>query len=212
MSDPRDENCKRFSESGGLVTGIHLTHVSKPETKYELIQATLIDELAAQGNTVASVFVKDKNGNDVLSTNCWLTWPWKGDIALFEDRGRPGNPNYPFQHMIMNAFNPSQQGPLAIYIGDAHGTINSDVIGGLGLPGGHHVCFQFTFRERTADSGSGGGGTGGGGGGGGGGTGGGGGGGSTGGGTTGDLATLAAQLQRIEDKLNRIAERFGIPG
>ena len=209
MSDPRDENCKRFSESGGKVTGAHLTHVPRPGTKYELIKAALIDENAAQGTTIARVIVKDKDGIDAM-VNCWMAWPWKGDVSHFEDRGLPGSANYPYQHVITNAFNPSQQGPLAIYIGDAHGTIDSDVIAGLGLPGGHHVGYHLVFRERTADSGNGGGSTDGGGGGGDG-DGGGSGGGSTGGGTTGDLATLAAQLQRIEDKLNRIAERFGIP-
>jgi hypothetical protein len=183
MSDPRDQNCRRFAETEGMVTGVELVHAPRPGTKYELVKATLIDERAAQGNTVASIFVKDRDGYDVVSANCWLAWPWKGDVAQFEGRGRPGNPNYPIQHMITNAFNPSQQGPLAIYIGDGAGNIDSDVIGGLGLPGGHHVCFQLIYRERTAD-------------------------GDDGGGVS--SGSDAVQLQRIEDKLDRIARHFGI--
>ena len=77
--------------------------------------------------------------------------------------------------------------------GDAQGNVISDVIGGLGLPGGRHVCYDLVFRERTA----------------GGGTGGGTGGGGTGGSGAGDLT---AQLQRIEEKLDSVLAHLGIGG
>jgi len=196
MSDPLHENCRGFAESGGLVTGVKLTHVPMAQTKYELIEATLIDERAAQGNIVARVFVKDKKGVDAM-VNCWMAWPWKGHMpASWEGKGLPGNPNYPYQHMITNVYNPlNSQGPLAIYIGDANGAVNSDVIAGLGLPAGRHVGYHLVFQER--------------------------------GGQTPTQPTqpsqpnqpttpagddILARLQRIEQKLDRIAERFGIQG
>lgn len=184
MSDPRDENCKRFSESGGMVTGVHLSHVAMPETKYELVKATLIDEAAAQNNIVARVAVLDKNGIPATVT-CWMAWPWKGQMpGAWEGMGRPGNMDYPYKHMITNVYNPaSSQGPLAIFIGDASGSIESDVIAGLGLPGGHHVSYDLVFRERTGEPPV------------------------TPPAPSGDAS---AQLRRIEDKLDRIARHFGI--
>lgn len=197
MSDPRDENAKRFAESGGKITGVALTHVPMPGTKYELIKAALIDENTAQGNLVARVIVKDKDGIDAM-VKCWLAWPWKGQMpSSFEGLGLPGNADYPYQHMITNAYDPrTSQGPLMIFIGDDFGGIQSDVIAGLGLPGGHHVGYHLVFRERTGEAppppppp-------------------------QPGGGdqppTPAPSGDFAAQLQRIEDKLDRIARQFGI--
>ncbi len=203
MSDPRNENCRRFSETGGMVTGVELTHVPMPATKYELLKVALIDERAAQGNIVARVSVMDQNGIQA-TVNCWMAWPWKGQMpGGWEGRGLPGNMDYPYKHMITNTYNPfGGQGPLAIYIGDANGAIESDVVGGLGLPGGHHVSFDLVFRERGAggDSGGDGNDTGD------------GSGSDTGGGSGGGAVSgdVAAQLQRIEDKIDRIARQFGI--
>ncbi|MCB0243722.1 MAG: hypothetical protein KDI12_09950, partial [Anaerolineae bacterium] len=44
--------------------------------------------------------------------------------------------------------------PLAVYIGDGQGNVISDVIGGLGLPGGRHVCYDLVFRDRTDGGGA----------------------------------------------------------
>ncbi|MCX6033135.1 MAG: hypothetical protein NT169_28105 [Chloroflexi bacterium] len=195
MSDPLHENCKRFAESGGKVTGVQLTHVPMPGKKYELLKTELIDEDAARGNIVATVIVKDKDGIDAR-VSCWLAWPWKGQLpASWEGRGLPGNTDVPYKHMITNAYNPATQpGPLAIYIGDAQGNIESDVIAGLGLPGGRHVSYFIVFRERTGEP------------------------------VTPPVTPpvappvtppsgdLAAQLQRIETKLDRLAQHFGLQG
>ncbi len=196
MTDPRAENCRGYDETNGLVTGVRLEHLPAPSTKYELIRATLVDEETAQGNIVATVQVFDKD-NLPARVNCYIGWPWR-DWQFpqgFADRLLPGNPNIPYQHMITNKFNPggfgptAQPGPLAVFIGDKDGNVISDVVGGLGLPGGRHVCFDLVFRERSS------GGTGGGGG---------------GGGGTGST-DLAAHLQRIEDKLDRIARHLNVP-
>ena len=143
---------------------------------------------------VATVQVIDKDGIS-SPVNCYLAWPWESwqFPSGFENKLLPGNPSIPYQHMITNTYNPaSKSGPLAIYIGDAHGNVQSDVIGGLGLPAGRHVCYHLIFRERTGsapvidpdDDGGGGGEE-----------------------VSGDLA---AQLQRIEDKLNRLSAHFGV--
>lgn len=189
MSDPRDENCRRFTESGGLITGVELTHAPMPNAKYELVRAALIDEATARGTTIARVIVRDKDGIDAMAS-CWIAWPWTGQVTgSWDGQGLPGNANYPYEHIITNDYDPHRsQGPLAIYIGDAAGRIDSDVIAGLGLPGRHHIGFHLVFRERTGEtpppppppspptpSGD-----------------------------------VAAQLQRIEEKLDRIARHFGL--
>lgn len=210
MSDPRSENCRRVTvDSDNLITGVELHYLPAPQTKFELIRAQLIDERTAQGQTVASVQVLDAT-NLPLRVNCYLAWPWGGwqYPNRFAERLLPGNPNYPYQHVITNKYNPStQSGPLAIYIGDSEGNVLSDVIGGLGLPAGRHICFDLVFRERSAQTG---GSVGSGGQGGGGGSGSQGGGGETGGQGVGDLTELAARLARIEDKLDRLSRHMGI--
>ena len=40
-------------------------------------------------------------------------------------------------------------GPLAFHVGDAQGLPLSDIIGGYGLPDGHHIGGRVTFRERV---------------------------------------------------------------
>ena len=195
MKDPRSENARAFAtDSANRVTGVKLTVKPAPSTKWELVRASLVDENAAQGNIVATVQVIDKDGISA-SVNCYLAWPWENWQFPngFENKLLPGAPSIPYQHMITNTYNPaSKSGPLAIYIGDGHGNVQSDVIGGLGLPGGRHVCYHLIFRERTE-------------------------GGETdptaGGGeetTTAVSGDLAAQLQRIEDKLNRLSAHFGV--
>lgn len=195
MSDPRSENCRGFAvDANNKVTGVNLTYFPAPEAKYELIKAELIDEEAAQGQTVANVHVLDAAGLP-QQVHCYIGWPWQGwqYPNRFEDTGLPGNPNYPYQHMITNKYNPSGQGPLAIFIGDRAGNVLSDVIGGLGLPAGRHVCFYLVFRERSAEQGTG-----------------------TETETETDnsellqkIADLAAQLGRIEGKLDRLSQHLG---
>lgn len=151
MTDPRAENCRRFAvDAENKVTGVALTHLPAPAARFELIKAELIDEVTAQGQTVASVHVLDAT-NLPVQVHCYLGWPWQDwhFPARFAEKGLPGNTNYPYQHMITNKHNPSEPGPLAIFIGDRDGNVLSDVIGGLGLPAGRHVGYHLVFRERT---------------------------------------------------------------
>ncbi len=198
MNDPRAENCRGYAEAGGKTSGVRLEYLPAPETKFELIRATLVDEETAMGNIVATVQVLDKD-NIPARVNCYLAWPWQGWQVPdgFENKLLPGNPNLPYQHMITNKYNPggfgasAEPGPLAIYIGDAHGNVISDVVGGLGLPGGRHVCFDLVFRERTAGGEPGG---------------------EPGGGGGEPGGDVAVQLQRIEEKLDRVLTHLGIGG
>lgn len=203
MKDPRAENCRGYAENGGKVTGVKLTYLPAPEARFELVRVDLVDEVAAQGNTVATVHVLDENGVPVR-VNCYLGWPWEGwrFPRRLENRLLPGNPNVPYQHVITNGYNPggtgagAKPGPLAIYLGDQQGQPISDVIGGLGLPKKHHVSFDLVFKARSNGNGGDanppdgdpGGGQ----------------------GAPEPDTDVAAQLQRIEDKLNRLLQHMGV--
>ncbi len=148
-TDPRAENCRAVAVDGaGKVTGVELRVVAQPGAKFELVRVELIDEAAAQGNTVATCVVLDANGVQTADT-VYLAWPFPalGNVL------RPGNPNG--QHMITNGYNPPDIGPLALYVGDGAGKPISDIIGGLGLPWKRHVCFRATWRERSSGNGGG---------------------------------------------------------
>jgi hypothetical protein len=144
MSDPRAENCRAFAlNAAGKVIGVALEVNVRPLTPYRLVRVELIDEIAAQGNTVATCRVLDPDGLQ-LGDTVYLAWPWP-DVTEF---ARPGNPNG--QHMIASTYTPPVIGPLALCLRDAAGQIASDVVGGLGLPHGHHVSFIATWQLRTA--------------------------------------------------------------
>lgn len=152
MNDPRAENCRRFAvDAANKVTGVALTYLRAPAARYELIKAELIDEETAQGQVVAGVHVLDATGLPAM-VQCYLGWPWQSwqHPNRFENRLLPGNTNYPYQHMITNKYDPAGPGPLAIFVGDRDGNVLSDVVGGLGLPAGRHVGYQLVFRERSA--------------------------------------------------------------
>lgn len=201
MQDPRADNCRGFAmDAGNKVTGVALTYLPAPAAKYGLVKAELIDEETSQGQVVAAVHVLDATGLPAL-VQCYLAWPWQGwsHPNRFANRLLPGNTNYPYQHMITNTYDPAGSGPLAVFVGDRDGNVLSDVVGGLGLPAGRHVGYHLVFRERTSAPGpvepppvdeppvappvS------------------------------GDLANavvaLAAQLARVEAKLDRLARHLG---
>jgi hypothetical protein len=152
--DPRADNAKGFHlGSDGKVDGVMLSYFERPETKYQLVSAELIGEADAGGNTVATVSVLDKN-NIPKATTVYLCYPWEGHgfDSKFANMLRPGNSALPIQHVITNKY-PSTLatgGPLAICVGGSGGNVDSDVIGGLGLPDARHVSYALTFKERGA--------------------------------------------------------------
>lgn len=142
-TDPRTDNAKAFhTNSAGLVDGVELVYQERPWTTYQIVQARLVDEQSAAGNVVAKFVVVDCNGVP-LSENVYLAWAWP---ELLDGKSLPGNQNN--EHMIYTPYNPPDIGPLALYVGDAKGNINSDVIGGLGLPFKRHVSYYVAFKKR----------------------------------------------------------------
>lgn len=143
-TDPRAANCRgALLDNGGKVIGVELVYVPIPTARYALLRVELIDEIAAQGNTVATCVVLDSNGVQTGET-VFLAWPFPN----LANTARPGNPDG--KHMITNGYTPPALGPLALFVGDQFGKPVSDVIGGLGLPLNHHVCFRATWQERSA--------------------------------------------------------------
>jgi hypothetical protein len=123
------------------VDGVELFVRVQPVARFELVRVELVDEIAAQGNHVATCRVLDKAGLQI-GDQVSLAWPWP-DLTEF---ALPGNPNG--QHPITNKYYPPAAGPLALVLRDAEGRLVADEVGGLGLPGGHHVSFVATWRER----------------------------------------------------------------
>ena len=147
MSDPRAENCRGLrTNQSGQITGVELQVRTNPDAPYELMRVELIDEAAAQGNTVASCTVVDVRGLPVAE-RVYLAWPWP-DLT---EKALPGNPHN--QHMIRNGYTPPAAGPLALYVGDADGAPISDMVGGLGLPWNRHVSYRVTWMARDLDGG-----------------------------------------------------------
>lgn len=143
MADPRAANCKAYADQGGMVTGVELQYVEVPAAKFQLINANLIDEQAAAGQTIAWYNVLDKNNVPLYSEKVYLAWPWPtlSDGKLLS--GAPG------QHMMSGLpYDLPNIGPGEIHIENEQGQLISDRIGGLGLPNRHHVSYQLTFKER----------------------------------------------------------------
>ena len=192
MKDPRAENCRRFAVEDGKVTGVNLAYLPAPAAKYELAKASLVDEETAKGQVVALVTVLDRD-NLPAQVQSYLAWPWQGwqFPARFENTGLPGNAHVPYQHDHQQVDPQTRQGPLVIYRRQRSNVIG-DVIGGLGLPGARHVGYQLVFRERGEQTHN-----------------------------PGDepgaednapppAGSLAAQLKRIEAKVDRLANHFGL--
>lgn len=145
--DPRAENCRAFRMENNKVVGIELVHEPKPDTTFFLKRVRLIDENEAKGQTVANVTVLDKDGIPAFGPVV-LGYPYPPGL---EKGLYPGNANRPAQHVVSNKFDPNVKvGPLCIYIG-AVGEPDSAIIGGIGLPHGHHVSFEMVYQMRSDD-------------------------------------------------------------
>ena len=140
LFDPRTPNCQGYSVDGnGKVTGVYLRWIEVPNSKYALVKAALINEENAQGRTVATVRVFKANMTEDMDAKIYLAWPFGGgiDVSNFARPIRSGQ-----DHVITNKYSPPNLGPLAIVIGDLeNGFVDSDYLGGLGLPFGHHVNY-----------------------------------------------------------------------
>ena len=128
-----------------MVVGINLVHVPVPIAPYELLLAELIDEYAAQGNTVVTVVVLNKDGVQTAE-RAFMAWPFP---ALDADESPVGAGNPSNQFAATSPFPSNVIGPLAFHVGDKDGNVLSDIIGGYGLPDRHHIGGRVTFRERS---------------------------------------------------------------
>ena len=199
MKDPRAENCRRFAVENGQVTGVNLTYLPAPTAKYELVKANLVDQETARGQTVATVTVLDR-ANLPAQVQCYLAWHGTvGDTPhasktpfCLATATSPTSTWLPVYTTPTPTTTPTGAGPPAIFIGDRDGNVLSDVIGGLGLPGARHVGYQLMFRERGEEAQDPGDEL----------------------GEDGDspppAGDLAAELQRIEAKLDRLAKHLGV--
>ena len=145
VSDPRASNCKAFHVSAsGMVDGIELVYTPVPSAKYACVSAQLIDEAAAQGNTVVTVDIFDQNGIRTAE-RALMEWPYGGSPAADSPVGS-GNPSNQFA--TTSKYIPPVIGPLGFMVGDANKNPISDHIWGYGLPGGRHISGYVAFKER----------------------------------------------------------------
>jgi hypothetical protein len=145
--DPRASNCRGFQVDGaGRVIGINLVYVPVPSAMYELARAELIDEIAAQGQTVVTAVVLNADGIQVAE-RVMMAWPFP-DLNAEGSPAGPGNPQNQFA--ITSKFPETVIGPLAFAVYDVAGNLISDVIGGYGQVAGRgHISGRVTFRQRT---------------------------------------------------------------
>ena len=147
MTDPRAANCRAFHlDASGKVDGIELVYQPVPSARYACISAQLIDEAAAQGNTVVTVRIYDKNGIETAE-RALMEWPYGGPPAEDSPVG-PGNTDNRFT--TTSKYTPPTIGPLGFMVGDANKQPISDHIWGYGLPGGRHISGLVAFKERDA--------------------------------------------------------------
>ena len=154
-NDPRQANARAHgTDASGLVTAVWLTVHTKPSTRYRCVNAYLIDEHQAKGQTVILIAVKRKDGT-VANERVLLATGYNGNPDKFDDLLEPGNAFVPVQHIMADAhtgkgcsFFPPDLGPLAIFVAGANDRVDSDVVGNLGLPGSHHVSFMIEYQER----------------------------------------------------------------
>lgn len=155
--DPRTARAKAFANPGSKIEGMALTYWRMAESRWQLVDFDIFTENESVNETKAIIHVlkwAEVGGQKVLipaRARCYLAWPIDstGNPQSLESQQLPGNVNVPYEHIITNSFSPPKKGPLAIFIGDDQGMIDSDVAGGLGLPNSRHVSFHLVFVERA---------------------------------------------------------------
>ena len=145
-NDPRAANCRAFHvNANGKVDGINLVWQPVPSAKYACVSAQLIDEEAAQGNTVVTVDVLNADGIKTAE-RALMVWPYGGPPADDSPAG-PGNTNNQFT--TTSVYTPPAIGPLGFIVGDANKAPISDFVWGYGLPGARHISGYVVFKERS---------------------------------------------------------------
>lgn len=143
-TDPRAPNTRVHGQSpDGLVTGVQVAVHVKPGTRYKCVNVQLIDEANAGGQHIVKVEVI--NGPTPATVRMGFPYGGTGDrVGNYIPSGNEKN-----EFILTNKFDPPNLGPMEIVILDDQGNINSDVVGSLGLPFGHHVSFLIQFAVRS---------------------------------------------------------------
>ncbi len=144
--DPRSANARAHAMQDDKVTAVHLTVHTRPAQRYHCTHVAVIDEVAAGGRTLCTVMVLDQAGALLSAQDARLAYEYSGQSNQFATYLPASNDKGEF--IITNKGWPPALFPLAVVVLDAEGYIDSDVVGNLGLPLGHHVSFVITFQER----------------------------------------------------------------
>ena len=147
--DPRDPSVQGFRQSEGYVYSI-LLNVHSTGQRFRCVRAAWQNTSRSTNQIVATVKVLDRAGNP-LRDPVILATGYRGNPNEFDNLLLPGGNGYPIQHVISNGFDAAKGviGPLAVYV-SAPGNITriqSDIVGGLGLPNNQHGVFDIIFQE-----------------------------------------------------------------
>lgn len=154
--DPRTQRTKAHNLAAEKIAGIAGIFREMPDTRFQLVDFDLFTEDEAKNDlrAIIHVFKWAKVGSRWVllpaRVRCYLAWPVDstGNPDSLEQWQLPGNLAEPYQHMIYSDYAPPKKGPLAVFIGDDSGQVDSDIAGGIGLPNKRHIGVHMTFVER----------------------------------------------------------------
>lgn len=148
VEEPRQANARAHTlDPHGRVMGVHVTVHEQPNSHFRCTNVFVRDEYAAQGQTIAHVYVRGRN-RQLLGNPVILATGYGGGLSF--DDYLTGQGQLPEVHPITAKFSPPNLGPLAIFVAKpgTRDRIDSDVVASLGLPYGHHVSYVIEFMER----------------------------------------------------------------
>lgn len=143
--DPRDLDCRSHAGKDGDRAAIWLQVHVNPESRY---RCTRVEAIFDDDSCNVYFFVMNHTGSMVPATGARLGSPYSGSASGFQNNWKaPASPDSIF--MGPNSkFWPPALGPLAAFVVDELGNIDSDVVGSIGLPQGDHMSFRVMFTER----------------------------------------------------------------
>ena len=131
------DNTKHFRiDDKGKIVAVRLIIEDVPNQIYEVKTLRLIDEYESNGRTIAYCSTSD------YREDIFLGWPYRqgykslATTAISNDNG---------EIPIINKFWNNDYGWLAVHVGRLP---ESQIVGGLGLPLGHHVSFEIKWEKR----------------------------------------------------------------
>jgi hypothetical protein len=138
--DPRDPDC-RDAVGDNLWLQVHVI----PDATYRCTRVELLQEDEACN---VYFFVMNHTGSMVPATGARLGSPYGGSDSGFRDVWKaPASPDSIFMGPDSKMFG-AELGPLASFVVDGLGNIDSDVVGSIGLRNGKHRSVRVYFQER----------------------------------------------------------------